>query len=77
MRAFERALLAVAMTAVAISPDAFAQEGLKPAANEDSKLPPDRPADRDIGQRRPGDSRPLEFFPPPAQAFRTYNIKSR
>lgn len=66
MRAFERALLAVAMTAVAIAPDAFAQEGLKPAANEDRKLPPDRPADRDIGHRRPGDSRPLEFFPPPA-----------
>ena len=66
MRAFERALLAVAMTAVAIAPDAFAQEGLKPAANEDRKLPPDRPADRDIGQRRPGDSRPVEFFPPPA-----------
>jgi hypothetical protein len=45
---------------------ALAQEGLKPAVNEDRKLPPDRAPDKDIEQRRPGESKPLEFFPPPA-----------
>ncbi len=60
------AALALAAMAGAASPGAPAQEGLKPAANEDRKLPPDKPADREIGQRRPGDAGPLEFFPPPA-----------
>jgi len=44
----------------------LAQEGLKPPVNEDQKLPPDRAPDRDIDVRRPGSSRPVEFFPPPA-----------
>ena len=66
MRAFERALVAAGLMAVAIASPAFAQEGLKPAANEDRKLPPDKPADREIDQRRAGESKPLEFFPPPA-----------
>lgn len=60
------AALALAAMAGAASPGALSQEGLKPAANEDRKLPPDKPADRDIGQRRPGEAKPLEFFPPPA-----------
>ncbi len=60
------AALALAAMAGAASPGALAQEGLKPAANEDRKLPPDKPADREIGQRRPGEAKPLEFFPPPA-----------
>lgn len=71
MRASERVLArltaaALAAMAAAGPGPARAQEGLKPAANEDRKLPPDRPADREIGQRRAGESRPLEFFPPPA-----------
>ena len=58
--------LALAALAAAGAPAAVAQEGLKPAANEDTKLPPDRPGDSAIDQRRPGRSKPLEFFPPPA-----------
>ncbi|MBL0140829.1 MAG: hypothetical protein IPP91_01890 [Betaproteobacteria bacterium] len=54
------------MTGVCTFPVALAQEGLKPAANEDSKLPQERPVDTQIGPRRAGDSKPLEFFPPPA-----------
>lgn len=70
MRASERArpplaTLALAALAACVCP-AHAQEGLAPAVNEDRRLPPERPADREIGQRRPGDSKPLEFFPPPA-----------
>ena len=60
------ACAALAFLAVFGAPAALAQEGLKPAVNEDQKLPPDKPADRDIDQRRAGDSKPLEFFPPPA-----------
>jgi hypothetical protein len=59
------ATLALAAAAACAWP-AFAQEGLKPPVNEDRKLPPEREADREIGQRRPGESKPLEFFPPPA-----------
>lgn len=71
MRASERTLasmmaLALAAMAGAAAPRALAQEGLKPAANEDTKLPPDKASDKEIQQRRAGDSRPLEFFPPPA-----------
>lgn len=71
MRASERLLptlvgLALSALAGAGSPAALAQEGLKPAANEDTKLPPDKPADQAIDVRRPGGSKPLEFFPPPA-----------
>ncbi len=70
MRASERArpplapLVLAAMAACACP--AVAQEGLKPPVNEDQRLPPERTPDREIGQRRPGDSKPLEFFPPPA-----------
>ena len=68
MRDFRR-LLRLAAIAGALSPciplPAHAQEGLKPLVNEDQKLPPDRPADRDIDLRRPGESKPIEFFPPP------------
>jgi hypothetical protein len=60
------AALALAAMAAAGAPAARAQEGLKPAANEDRKLPPDKPADKDIDVRRPGPAKPLEFFPPPA-----------
>ena len=70
MRASEHARSAfsvtLALAALAAAPGAAAQEGLKPAVNEDAKLPPDKPADKEIGQRRPGDGKPLEFFPPPA-----------
>ncbi|MCM2326871.1 MAG: hypothetical protein NDI88_03175 [Lysobacter sp.] len=71
MRVSERLLaslvpLALAAAGAAHAPHALAQEGLKPAANEDRKLPPERPADREIDQRRPGPRQPLEFFPPPA-----------
>lgn len=41
-------------------------EGLKPAVNEDAKLPSEKPADKEIDQRRTGVSKPVEFFPPPA-----------
>jgi hypothetical protein len=66
--ASERLVAACAALALgaAVAFPAQAQEGLKPAANEDQKLPPAKPADREIGQRRPGESKPLEFFPPPA-----------
>ena len=40
-------------------------EGLKPPVNEDQKLPPEKPADQVIDQRRTGISKPVEFFPPP------------
>ena len=41
------------------------EEGLKPKVNEDQKLPPDRSSDSEILLRRPGESMPIEFFPPP------------
>ncbi len=68
MPASERLVAACAALALCAGTafPAAAQEGLGPAVNEDRKLPPDRPADREIGQRRPGQSVPLEFFPPPA-----------
>ncbi len=61
------ALAAAGLALLAPGPGARADdEGLKPRENEDRKLPPDKPADREIDQRRPGTSKPLEFFPPPA-----------
>jgi hypothetical protein len=59
-----RVVLAAALMGACLAVPA--QEGLKPAANEDQKLPPERPGDQVIEQRRPGDSKPLEFVPPPA-----------
>ena len=42
---------------------AFAQE--TPAPSEDVKLPPERNPGEEVIQRRPGQSEPLQFFPPP------------
>ena len=78
MRASDRhRLVSIVMAAALAVGTAFAQapaptpvppvpEGLKPKANEDEKLPKDRPADKQIDQRRSGPSEPLRFFPPPA-----------
>ena len=58
-------LAATLMVAALAAMPAFAQEGLKPAVNEDRKLPPDL-APAEVPLRRPGDSKPVEFFPPAA-----------
>ncbi len=57
---------ALALGVAALALPALAQEGLKPPVNEDQKLPADKAQDRDIDQRRPGTTKPLEFVPPPA-----------
>lgn len=65
-RAAGRLRLALAVTAAMASLAVPAQEGLKPPVNEDQPLPPARDGEREIVPRRPGASKPLEFFPPPA-----------
>ena len=42
---------------------ALAQE--TPSPSEDVKLPPERNPGEEVIQRRPGQSEPLQFFPPP------------
>lgn len=67
-RGFDRcrpALATIVMVAALVAMPSFAQQGLKPAVNEDKKLPPDL-APTEVPLRRPGDSKPVEFFPPAA-----------
>ena len=58
------ALAAIVLGTVLAGPSAHAQEGLKPQVNEDQKLPPEL-APTQVPLRRPGESKPVEFFPPP------------
>ena len=55
--------LALAGATLLFATFAFAQEA--PPVSEDVKLPPERNPGEEVIQRRPGQSEPLQFFPPP------------